>query len=206
MIAQPGKRQSHAILQPQPGAAWGLIFSIVVTSLCLQLVLPLPGFWWQNMLPGILLLAIVGWRDDKIPVSSLVRLLVQLAVSLWLLGFGWSEFSLTGVGHLLVAIIVAMVWMMNLYNFMDGSNGMAGFQGVFAGVMLAFLFQIGGQYADGPDCVGLLRLPVRDFAAEFSTGARVLWVMWPVYPWDSYLLRSLFTGCRRVAFSLPLYF
>ena len=65
------------------------------------------------MLPGILLLAIVGWRDDKIPVSSLVRLLVQLAVSLWLLGFGWSQFSLTGVA-LFICVIVAMVWLMNL--------------------------------------------------------------------------------------------
>ena len=38
-----------------------------------------------------------------------------------------------------------MVWMMNMYNFMDGSNGMAAFQGVFAGLVLAVLFQNGGQ-------------------------------------------------------------
>ena len=144
MIAQPGERQSHAIATPT-GGGLGLIFSIIVTALCLQLVLPLPGFWWQNMLPGILLLVIVGWRDDKLPVSSVVRLLVQLAVSLWLLGFGWSQFSLTGVA-LFICIIMAMVWLMNLYNFMDGSNGMAGFQGVFTGVVLAVLFQIDGQY------------------------------------------------------------
>ena len=144
MIAQPGERQSHAIATPT-GGGLGLIFSIIVTALCLQLILPLPGFWWQNMLPGILLLAVVGWRDDKIPVSSLVRLLVQLAVSLWLLGFGWSQFSLIGVA-LFICTIVAMVWLMNLYNFMDGSNGMAGFQGVFTGLMLAVLFQIDGQY------------------------------------------------------------
>jgi Fuc2NAc and GlcNAc transferase len=144
MIAQPGKRQSHEVATPT-GGGLGLIFSIIVTSLCLQPVLPLPDFWWQNMLPGILLLAIVGWRDDKFPVSSLVRLLVQLAVSLWLLGFGWSQFSMTGLA-LFTSIIVAMLWLMNLYNFMDGSNGMAGFQGVFAGLILAVLFQIDGRY------------------------------------------------------------
>ncbi len=144
MIAQPGKRQSHEVATPT-GGGLGLIFSILMTSLGLQLVLPLPGFWWQNMLPGILLLAIVGWRDDKFPVSSLVRLLVQLAVSLWLLGFGWWQFSLTGM-VLFTSSIVAIVWLMNLYNFMDGSNGMAGFQGVFTGAMLVVLFQIGEQY------------------------------------------------------------
>jgi len=145
MIAQPGKRQSHVVATPA-GGGLGLIFSVVVTSVCIQLVHPVPGFWWQNMLPGILLLAIVGWRDDKVPVSSLIRLLVQLAVSIWLLGFGWLQFSLSGVGWF-TSIIVAMVWLMNLYNFMDGSNGMAGFQGVFAGLVMAAFFQAGDQYA-----------------------------------------------------------
>ena len=145
MIAQPGTRQSHELATPT-GGGLGLVFSIVVTTLCLQLVLSLPGFWWQNMLPGILLLALVGWRDDKQHVSFKLRLLVQLTVSVWLIGFGWSEFSVKDMG-LLASIIVAMVWLMNLYNFMDGSNGMAAFQGVFAGVMMAVLFQIGEQYA-----------------------------------------------------------
>jgi len=145
MITEPGERQSHQCATPT-GGGLGLIFSLVVTTLCLQLIYFLPIFWWQNMLPGVVLLAIVGWRDDRLPVSSLVRLLVQLAVSLWLLGFGWSEFSLTNAG-LYAVTVVAVMWLMNLYNFMDGSNGMAGFQGVFAGVMMAVFFQTGAQYA-----------------------------------------------------------
>ena len=145
MIAQPGERQSHELATPT-GGGLGLMLSIVVTTVCLQLFIPLPDFWWQNMLPGVVLLAIVGWRDDKLSVSSIIRLLVQLAVSLWLLGFGWSEFSLKDMGPLAVTA-VAMVWMMNLYNFMDGSNGMAGFQGIFAGMTMAVFFQNGGQHA-----------------------------------------------------------
>ena len=98
------------------------------------------------MLPGIFLLAIVGWLDDRFTVSSLLRLSVQLAVSLWLLGFAWFQFSLSDTGFFVIAA-VAIVWLMNLYNFMDGSNGMAGFQGVFAGVTMAVLFRSGGQHA-----------------------------------------------------------
>lgn len=143
MIAHPGERQSHSMATPT-GGGLGLVLSIILTGLCLQLFHPLPGFWWQNMLPGVALLAIVGWVDDKTPVPALQRLLVQLAVSLWLVGFGWSEFSFSGVA-LLVGSVLAIVWMMNLYNFMDGSNGMAGFQGVFAGLVLAVLFQIGEE-------------------------------------------------------------
>lgn len=145
MIVDPGERQSHDVATPA-GGGLGIVFSIVVTSVCLQFVVSLPAFWWQNMLPGILLLTIVGWRDDKNSVSALIRLLVQLAVSLWLLGFGWSQFSISGVGWF-SCIVVAMVWFMNLYNFMDGSNGMAGFQGVFAGLLMAVFFQAGDQSA-----------------------------------------------------------
>ena len=160
MIANPGERQSHEHATPT-GGGLGLIFSIIVTSLCLQLVLPLPGFWWQNMLPGVLLLAIIGWRDDRLQVSSLIRLSVQLAVSFWLIGFGWSGLSLGDIG-LFAGAVVAMVWLMNLYNFMDGSHGMAGFQGMFAGVVMAVLFQVGEQYA-----MALLALAVASACAGF---------------------------------------
>ena len=163
MIAQPGARQSHFVATAT-GGGLGLIFSIVVTSVCLQLFNPLPGFWWQNMLPGIWLLTIVGWRDDRLPVSSLTRLLVQLAVSIWLLGFGRSELAVGDLAYLAITAL-AMVWMMNLYNFMDGSNGMAGFQGLFAGVLMAIFFQAGEQYAmalvslvTAAACVGFLPL------------------------------------------------
>jgi Fuc2NAc and GlcNAc transferase len=144
MIALPGERQSHRVPTPT-GGGLGLIFSVILSSLCLQLFHPIPGYWWLNMLPGILLLSVIGWFDDKQPVSTLVRLLVQLAVSLWLIGFGWSGLLLKDMA-LLAATVVAVVWMMNLYNFMDGSNGMAGFQGVFAGLVLALLFQFGDQH------------------------------------------------------------
>jgi len=170
MIAQPGERQSHDVATVT-GGGLGLVFSIVVTSLCLQPLLPIPGFWWQNMLPGILLLAIVGWRDDRLPVSSRLRLLVQLAVSIWLLGFGWSQFSMREM-MLFASAIVAVVWLMNLYNFMDGSNGMAGFQGVFAGTVMAVLLLMNEQYG-----MALIALAVAAACAGFLPlnfpGARV---------------------------------
>lgn len=159
-IAQPGERQSHQRATPT-GGGLGLIFAIVMTTLGLQMFFSLPGFWWQNMLPGILLLTIIGWRDDRISVSATVRLAVQLIVSLWMIGFGWSGFSIYDMGLLVIAV-VACIWMMNLYNFMDGSNGMAGFQGVFAGLVMALLFQTGGQQA-----MALIALAVAAACAGF---------------------------------------
>ena len=160
MIALPGERQSHLAATPT-GGGLGLIFSIVVTTLCLELILFLPDFWWQNMLPGVVLLTMVGWRDDKYPVPSLLRLFIQLAVSMWLIGFGWVEFSLKDIVYL-AGVILSMTWLMNVYNFMDGSNGMAGFQGVFAGVMMAVLFQLGGEFT-----MALIALSVAAACAGF---------------------------------------
>lgn len=160
LIAHPGERQSHTVATPA-GGGLGIIFSLVVASLCLQWVVFIPDFWWQKMLPGIVLLAAVGWRDDKLPVSSLIRLLVQLTVSLWLLGYGWFEISLTGAGLFAIAVL-AMIWMMNLYNFMDGSNGMAGFQGVFAGLAMAVIFHAGDESA-----MALIALAVAAGSAGF---------------------------------------
>lgn len=160
MIAQPGERQSHAVATPT-GGGLGILLSLLVTTLCLQILVPLPGFWWQGMLPGVILLAVVGWRDDRRSVSALLRLLIQLAVSLWLLGFTKLQFLSVETGWL-IAGVVAMVWYMNMYNFMDGSDGMAASQGVFAGVMMAVLF-----HNDGHDAMALLALAVAAACAGF---------------------------------------
>jgi len=160
MMVEPGQRQSHTVATPT-GGGLGILFCLVLTSLCLQPVSPLPSFWWLGVLPGVVLLGLVGWRDDKRTVSPILRLFVQLAVSIWLLGFSTLQFSWSETGWL-IAGIVAMVWSMNLYNFMDGSDGMAGAQGVFSGLVMAVLFNQNGQAA-----MALLALVVAAACAGF---------------------------------------
>jgi len=159
MVVQPGERQSHQVATPT-GGGLGLIFSLIVSSVGIQYFQPLPAFWWLFLMPGVVVLAVAGWFDDRRHVSSWLRLLVQLVVSLWLLGFMDSQYS---VSHIMFAgIIVAMIWLMNLYNFMDGSDGMAGFQGIFAGLVMAFLFLAGEQPA-----IALLSLTLAAVCAGF---------------------------------------
>lgn len=145
MIVQPGERQSHEVATPT-GAGLGLIFSLIVTTVGIQFFLPFPTFWWLYMLPGVVILAAAGWFDDRHHISSLLRLLIQLVVSLCLLSSVCFQNPVINAG-MCAGIIVAMIWLMNLYNFMDGSNGMAGFQGVFAGLVMAALFLNGDQLA-----------------------------------------------------------
>lgn len=160
MIVLPGVRQSHSVATPT-GGGLGLVFSLVITTLVIQPFMPLPGFWWLYMLPGVVVLAVAGWFDDRRHVSSLLRLFVQLAVTFWLLGFVCFQNPASNAG-MCVVMMVAMIWLMNLYNFMDGSNGMAGFQGVFAGLVMAVLFLVNDQPA-----MALLALAVAAACAGF---------------------------------------
>src|SRR5690554_2068378 len=143
MIVEPGARQSHNQATPT-GGGLGVIVSVVAATACIQGMQTLPLFWWFHMVPGILALALIGWLDDKKPLGSTVRLLVQFIVSLWLLLFS-GVFELPQHAILAGCTTIMVVWVMNLYNFMDGSNGMAGFQGVFCAASFGVLFALGGE-------------------------------------------------------------
>jgi len=144
MLDLPGDRHSHTEPTPRGGGA-GLVVALALASLPwfhASAVLP---FWLLCSLPGFTVLSLMGWWDDKKPLSVQLRLFVQVVVSFYLvLCFQPNGESLGTVPALLA--VLYLMWMTNLYNFMDGSNGMAGFQGVFAGLTLAWLFDGANDY------------------------------------------------------------
>jgi UDP-N-acetylmuramyl pentapeptide phosphotransferase/UDP-N-acetylglucosamine-1-phosphate transferase len=81
----------------------------------------LPPSRWTWLAPA-LLLAAISLLDDWWGLSVGVRLPVHLAVCL-----GLCAYLLPDTGwYVWVAVALAMAWMTNLYNFMDGSDGLAG--------------------------------------------------------------------------------
>jgi Fuc2NAc and GlcNAc transferase len=144
LLDHPGERHSHRRPTPRGGGA-GLVLALMVATLWLAAGQGLS--WWTSCIaPGAVVLALTGWWDDHRSLGVGLRFGVQLAVSLYLLwcatNAGWLQGALPMIlGGLFV------LWMTNLYNFMDGSNGMAGLQGIFASCVLAWLFALAG---DGP--------------------------------------------------------
>lgn len=134
----PGQRQSHTA-PTATGGGIGFIAALVVFSLVYSIWQPLEPAWSLLVIPAVSLLSLLGWLDDQSSLSVALRLYVQLGVSFGLLLFLQIEEGPVS-GLMVVAGGVALVWVMNFYNFMDGSHGMAGFQGVFAGVFLGILF------------------------------------------------------------------
>ena len=147
LLDHPGERHSHT--QPTPrggGIGWVLAFFV-----CAGLVY---AFGWAPGLPppvssafllGLAALAVLGGWDDHRDLSAGLRLAVHFLVAL-AFGGALRAAGLLPEGALLV-VVPFLAWFINLYNFMDGSNGMAGTQGLFVFALLAWLFGRAGDYA-----------------------------------------------------------
>jgi UDP-N-acetylmuramyl pentapeptide phosphotransferase/UDP-N-acetylglucosamine-1-phosphate transferase len=88
---------------------------------------------------AIAMLVVVALVDDHTHIAAGVRLLIQAAaVSLVLLDVA-EPLSLTWF-----ALLLGLVWMINLYNFMDGMDGFAGGMSVFGFGTFALLAWLAG--------------------------------------------------------------
>ncbi len=145
MLDQPNKRSSHKTPTPRGG---GLGFSaLLLTSIGLLLVMfPESQNIWIGLLGGGVLIASIGWLDDRWNLSAKLRIVVHLGAAAWAvywlgglpqLELGLATLPLGTSGAVLA--IVAVVWSTNLYNFMDGVDGMAGSQAVLVGTTTAIL-------------------------------------------------------------------
>jgi Fuc2NAc and GlcNAc transferase len=88
-----------------------------------------------------MLLTAIGLIDDRWGLASSLRLLCYLAVGLltpWLM---ISESPLSGVALLVVGVGVA--WCINLFNFMDGADGLATVQLLCVSVGLGLMAHFG---------------------------------------------------------------
>lgn len=144
VIDFPNDRSSHHIPTPRGG---GLAIAIVWFSFLLiwKVVGQLELTLFLALLPG-LLVVLIGLIDDIKNLSAKVRFLVQLLASilgLYFLGglqvidWGFAYYSLHWIVN--IVVVLAMLWMINLFNFLDGSDGFLGSEGVFVFISL-FLF------------------------------------------------------------------
>lgn len=144
----PNNRSLHEAPTPRGG---GLSFVVVFLAALAGLALAgiVPGRLALALGPGGILVALMGWLDDHGPLPVRYRLAVQsLAAAIAVGTLGGFESLELGPGTIPLGIAgsvlaaVGIVWMLNLYNFMDGIDGIAGLEAVttamFAGIFLAW--------------------------------------------------------------------
>lgn len=140
----PNERSSHTLPTPRGGGlAIVIAFYIGIGYLYISnMVDPKLFYAFCSALP----LVIVSLLDDLYTLSSKIRIFVQLFSSLLALTFlgGIETISLDFIElsgwWLTVPIVLAMVWIINFYNFLDGIDGYAGSEAIFLGLATAILF------------------------------------------------------------------
>ncbi len=150
MMDLPNARSSHAVPVPRGGgAAIVVVFLSAVVWLLLRHVIP-AGLAWA-LVGGGLAIAIVGFLDDRFSLPTWPRLVVQALAAVWdLWCLGAIQPLQSGISALLwgwvsrVAAFAALVWITNLFNFMDGIDGLAGMEAVCVSVLGAILLFLYG--------------------------------------------------------------
>lgn len=163
LIDIPNARSSHVLPTPRGGGV-AVVCSYLFGAICLALMgLVEWSVTWGIVVPGALV-AVVGFLDDHGHIPARWRLLGHFTAAIlgmyllkglpaiYLFGFavnfGWA-------GYLLGSVY--LVWMLNLYNFMDGIDGLASMQAIFVcmGGALLYVLCANISFAWGPITLAL---------------------------------------------------
>jgi len=135
LMDQPGERRSHGVATPRGGG-----IAIVVTLLLA--VVAAAVAWPAARLPllvfglGLALVAGIGWWDDHRPLPAVRRLLVHIVAAALLAGLVWHA---TGNPLQAALTLLFTTSLINIWNFMDGINGIATTQAILAGAAFALI-------------------------------------------------------------------
>jgi Fuc2NAc and GlcNAc transferase len=136
IFAKPNFRNLHQIPTPRGG---GVVFSLIF------LISVFITFSWNQLhidknlifilLYGGLIASVFGFIDDVVEIKAKIKLFVQSLLSVFILfNFGWQPLlNLPWVPAFINLGIswFALVWLMNVFNFMDGSDGIVSFGTIF---------------------------------------------------------------------------
>lgn len=146
LIDVPNARSSHSVPTPRGG---GVAIVIVVAML-------LPALAYNGLVEKVLVwallgaglvVAMIGFADDHGHVAARWRLLGHFLSAIWALfwlgglpavGIFGATLELGWLGHVLGLLFI--VWVLNLYNFMDGIDGIASVEAICAcsGALLCY--------------------------------------------------------------------
>lgn len=155
LIDVPNERSSHAHPTPRGGGIAIAVSSLAAMGL-LAILGIMPAHLFLAVAPGGVAVAAVGLIDDITPLTARVRLLVHFMAAAWAVvcigPVGFFEHyapdapALRWLGYAIST--VGIVWFLNMYNFMDGIDGIAASQAVFmcTGMALLGLFSGGIAY------------------------------------------------------------
>ena len=211
-LDQPNERSLHERPVPRTGG-------IAVLAGIASAVVLLKGAYWLP-LALTLVLAALSLVDDLRDMPTPVRLIAHLTAAAVLVGSAlWPAHPLE-----VVLLVLAIAWITNLYNFMDGSDGLAGGMALIGFGTYALAAYVAGDAVLAALCVAIAAAaaaflvhnfpPARIFLGDvgsiplgFLAGGlgllgwgKGLWPLWfPVLVFGPFIGDATLTLLRRLA-------
>lgn len=146
MIDVPNRRSSHLIPTPRGG---GAVIPVVtgLAAISAWIAGDLRATLAVALLTGGGAVALSGWLDDRFQLSARPRLVIQLLASMLIV---WVASGSAGPGPIPplltgAIVVLGLTWSTNLFNFMDGIDGLAGGQAVFMAATSGVLLWLDGE-------------------------------------------------------------
>ena len=208
-LDEPNHRSLHTALTPRTGGL-AIMLGVLIAFILLG------GLWALiTIVAGFMLVSLM---DDVHGLQVRWRLAIQLLLCIGFVCF----FMLGQPWWVLLLAVPALVWMTNLYNFMDGSDGLAGGMGLFGfGACALASYGVGDvqlaimSASVSASCLAFLFFnfhPAKIFMGDagsiplgFLAGAiglygwqHVLWPMWfPALVFSPFILDATITLLKR---------
>ncbi|WP_413204483.1 MraY family glycosyltransferase [Rhodospirillum sp. A1_3_36] len=149
VLDTPNARSSHHIPTPRGGGL--AVMAVALPLIGLAWLLAGPEGWgpWM-LLAGACTLLALSFMDDLWNLGVGARFVVQLlcvALGLMALPEGTAELGMGGVLSPWVGVPIAFfgwVWFVNLFNFMDGIDGITGVETISLGLGITLVTLVGG--------------------------------------------------------------
>jgi UDP-N-acetylmuramyl pentapeptide phosphotransferase/UDP-N-acetylglucosamine-1-phosphate transferase len=168
-LAPPTDRGLHKTPTPVGGGLGMIAAALVVWLLSFNLT----GSVSIPLLISIAILSVVSWIDDRHPLPPIVRFAAQgLVVALLLWALAPTTSILPVLPHMVEygLLAIAWLWVINLTNFMDGIDGLAGTEAITVGLgYVLFIVLVPHQHQGLPD------LPELALALAAAAAGYLIW-------------------------------
>lgn len=156
VLDHPVERSSHRVPVPRGGGLALVPLALFAWLMLAATGLAPPGTVFIVVIAGVL--AIVSWRDDLGGLAVGWRLFVHVAAAALGLFFLPSAPIFQGLLPPLLDHITAVLlwaWFLNLYNFMDGIDGITCTETIFLSLGVAITLLLAGRANDNAPMLGL---------------------------------------------------
>ena len=187
LLDVPNARSSHNSVTPR-GGGLAIVLATTVAWLTLACRHAIPWQLLMALIGGGSAVALIGFLDDRRPVPARLRFAVHVIAAVWALAWLGAPTVLRAGGYVItlgwagaVLATLGIAWFLNLFNFMDGIDGIAASEAVFMTCAGAGLALLGGMSSGvmavglplAASCCGFLLLnwpPAKIFMGDVGSG------------------------------------